>query len=42
MRRDPTAAHAEQLRDPLQRRWYWASNRLGEYVTAGNLITPYT
>ncbi len=35
-RRGPTAAHAEQPRDPLQRQWYWAPTRLGESATAGN------
>jgi hypothetical protein len=34
-RRGSTASHAEQPRDPLQRQGYWASNRLGESVTAG-------
>ena len=35
-RRGPTAAHAEQPRDPLQRLWYWVPADLGESVTAGN------
>ena len=35
-RRGPTASHAEQHRDPLQRLWYWAGNCLGESVIAGN------
>ena len=37
-RRGPTASHAEQHRDPLQRLWYWAPTRLGESATAGNLL----
>ena len=37
-RRGPTAAHAEQPRDPLQRLWYWAPTRLGESATAGKRL----